>query len=67
MKIRRNLHLKNKHDTPETKPGNIAVPHRLNICGNTSRLIAKHNSKTEHWPVDKSRNVLRSAEDRPGV
>jgi hypothetical protein len=55
MEIKHALQPKNKHKTPETKPTSIAVIlYMRTISGEISSLLAKHNNKTIHRPVNKA-------------
>jgi hypothetical protein len=55
MEIKRALHPKNKHKTPETKPTSMAImPYMQTISGKISRLLAKCNIKMIHQLVKKA-------------
>jgi hypothetical protein len=66
MEIQCALHPKKKHKTLKSKPtGMTIILYMQTVSGRISRLLAKYNIKTIHWPIKKSNNMLSRFGDPP--
>jgi hypothetical protein len=66
--IRLAVHLKQKTEPEKKKHTGIAVlPYQQTISDKISRLLARHNIKTNHIPKKKNIHILRMVKDDLGL